>query len=110
MGYITPKSRLTIGYFKERAFKSGIEASFSRYRYYDSGKLSPLKLIVCFAAFGAYCITHSVMAKSFVFLKDRSYYKYEVSSSHYKARCLYELRLAFDKKLQKFVKKKSWLE
>lgn len=60
--------------------------------------------------FGVYYITCGVMAKSFVLLKDRSYYKYEVSSSYYKARCLYELRLVFDKELQRFVKKESWLE
>lgn len=108
--HVIPKDRLTIDYFKERAFKSGVEASFSKYRYYDSGKLSPLKFMVRFAAFGAYCITQSIIAKSFAFLKNKSYYKYEVSSLYYKARCLYELRLTFDKKLQKFVKKKSWLE
>lgn len=62
------------------------------------------------AVFGVYYIACSVMAKSFVVLMNRSYHKYEVSSSYYKARCLYELRLVFDKKLQKFVKKETWLE
>ena len=108
--HVIPRNRLTISYFKERAFKSGVEASFSKYRYYDSGELNLLKLMMRFTAFVVYCIIHSVVAKSSIFLKNKSYYKYEVSSSYYKARCLYELRLTFDKKLQKFVKKKSWLE
>jgi len=108
--HVIPKNRLTISYFKERAFKSGIEASFSKYRYYNSGKLNLLKLMMRSAVFGVYYITHNVKAKIFVLLKNGSYYKYEASSSYYKARCLYELRLAFDDDLRKFIKKESWLE
>ncbi len=108
--HVIPKDRLTISYFKERASKSGIEASFSKYRYHDSGKLNPLKLMMRFAAFGAYCIIHNIIAKSFVFLNDTSYYKDEALSSYYKARCLYELRLVFDNDLRKFVRKETWLE
>ena len=107
--HVIPKDRLTIDYFKERAFKSGIEASFSKYRYYDSGKLDLLKVMMRSVVFGVYYLAYSVMVKSFILLKNKSYYKYEVLSSYYKARCVYELRLTFDKKLQKFVKKESWL-
>ena len=58
------------------------------------------------AVFGVYYITHRVMAKSFVFLENRSYYEYEASSSYYKARSLYELRLALDNDLRKFARKR----
>lgn len=108
--HLALRGRLAVKCFEEGAFKSGAERSFSKYRYYNSGKLNLFQLMVRLAAFGAYCIIDSVMAKSFVFLKDRNYYRYEASPSYYKARFLYEVRLAFDNDSKNFVKRKNWLE
>ncbi len=37
--HFCPRERLTVKYFKKGAFKSDIEVSFSKYRYYNSEKL-----------------------------------------------------------------------
>lgn len=99
--HFIPKNRLTVDYFKERAFKSGIEASFSKYRY-SNGSINPLKLFLRVVAFGIFHVLCNIL--SFFNIKCR------VASSYFKARCLYELKLAVDKNLQKYVKKESWLE
>jgi len=102
--HFIPKERLTVEYFKERAFKSGVEASFSKYRYsYNS--FSYLKIIPRISIFGLFNIFLTIL--SIIPLKSRI--KYKVLSSYYKARCLYEFKLAISKDLQKFVKKESWL-
>lgn len=72
MGYML-KNRLTINYFKERASKSGIDAFFTKYLYH-SEKLSLLRLMIRSTVFGIHYITHNIIAKSFVLLKNRSYY------------------------------------
>ncbi len=99
--HFVPKSRLTVEYFKERAFKSGIEASFSKYRY-SKNSISPLKIFPRVVAFGTFYVLCNIL--SFFNIKCR------VVSSYFKARCLYELKLAVDKNLQEYVKKESWLE
>ena len=103
--HFIPKERLTVDYFKERAFKSGIEASFSKY-HYSNDSLRITKLLPRAGAFGMYYILRCVLA----FIPNENSIKHKVTSSNYKARCLYELKLAMDKNLPEFVRKKSWLE
>lgn len=103
--HFIPKERLTVEYFKERAFKSGIEASFSKYRY-SNNSLCLLKLLLGASVFGMYYIFHTILA----FIPSKEGIRHKVTSSYYKARCLYELRSAVDRNLQKFVKREKWLE
>jgi len=101
--HFIPKSRLTVEYFKERAFKSGIEASFSKYRYNDDSFHS-LNLLFRAGAFGIYYTLHSLLA----LIPNKNSIKHKVTSSYYKGRCLYELNLSRDMKLLEFVKEESW--
>ena len=97
-----PKKRMTIGYFQERAFKSGIESSYSTYHYNDE----PLNIIKPFfrtCVFGIYWVAHNILR-----LRDNT--KHKITASYNKARCLYELRLMLDEKLRKSVKEKYWLK
>ena len=103
--HFIPKERLTVAYFQERAFKSGIEASFSKY-HYSSDSLRITKLLFHVGAFTLYYIFHSVLA----LIPNRNNIKHKITSSYYKACFLYELKLAMDKDLQKIVKKEKWLE
>ena len=99
-----PKERLTIEYYKERAFKSGIEASFSHY-YYSGDSLRSIKVLALIGAFSlAYGLCNIV-----ALLPYRKSIKYKVTSSYYKARLLYQLKLATDGDLRYFVQQKSWL-
>ncbi|MCJ7653807.1 MAG: glycosyltransferase, partial [Dehalococcoidia bacterium] len=59
--HFIPKERLSIEYFQERAFKNGIEASFSKHRY-SNNSLTPVKLLLRAAVFGMYCIFHNVLS------------------------------------------------
>jgi len=101
--HFIPKERLTVKYFKERAFKSGIEASYSKFRY--SEKMSKVKLLVRSFAFGVLFFVD--LFKSFAF-RDL---KAKVNSSYFKARCLYELKIVTDNVLRDFVKRENyWYE
>lgn len=92
-------------YFKERAFKGGIEASFSKYRY-SNDSLFIGKVFLRAGAFGIYYLAHSLLA----IMPYRNSIKHKVTASYYKARCLYELRLIVDKDLQGFLRKQIWIE
>jgi len=102
--HFIPKKRITVEYFKERAFKSGIEASFSKYRY-NENSFNPTKLFLRASAFGIYNIFHNILG----ILPVRKSVKHKVTSSYYKARCFYELKLAVDKRLGFIIKSKNWL-
>lgn len=103
--HFIPKERLTIKYFKERAFKSGIETSFLHYRY-NNNILRPLGLLKRVSFFGVCFILHNFLAS----ISRQNRIKHKVLSSYYKARFLYELKLATNNNLLKFVRKKCWLE
>jgi glucosyl-dolichyl phosphate glucuronosyltransferase len=96
-----PQKRLTVAYFKERAFKSGLEASFSQYRYHHNGSFNPLKMIFRASVFGIYFIVHSLLGRF-----DSVVHK--VLASHYKARFFYELKLMKDEDLQRFINKSAY--
>ncbi len=59
------------GMFQGGAFESGIEGFFSKYRYYNFGKLDLMRSMIRSVTFGIYSVTYAVMAKSFAFLKNR---------------------------------------
>lgn len=101
--HFIPKRRLSIEYFKERAFKSGIEASFSKYRYDINSTFNPIKIILRVCVFFLYYVSHGLLG-------TLGSIKHKITSSYYKARCLYELRLVVDKNLQRFVKTERWLK
>jgi glycosyltransferase involved in cell wall biosynthesis len=103
--HFIPKKRMTVEYFKERAFKSGIEASFSRWRY-SGDNFNPIKLFLRACKFGMCCILHNISAH----ILNKSGIRHKVTASYFKARCLYELRLITDKNLQRFLKQEKWLE
>jgi len=100
-----PKERLTEKYFKERAFKSGIETSFIKHHYSNS-TIHPLKVLLRSCKFGICYIFHNILSLVCFDMKI----KHRATSSYYIARCLYEVKLAVDNNLQKFVKKERWLE
>jgi glucosyl-dolichyl phosphate glucuronosyltransferase len=100
-----PKERLTVEYFRERAFKSGIEASFSKHRY-SNNSLHPVNLFLHAGAFGMCYILHNVLS----FIPSKHSVKHRMTASYHKARFLYELKLAFNDDLKKLVKKENWLQ
>lgn len=99
--HFIPKSRLTIDYFKERAFKSGIEAGYVKY-HYSNEPINLIKLILWSVVFGMYYFAHKIIA---LVLPSKSRVKHKVTASYYQARCLYELRLTWDDGLRRMVKK-----
>jgi len=101
--HFIPKKRLTVEYFQERAFKSGIEASFSKHRY-SNDSLSLANLFLRAGVFGIYYIFHNIL----VFILKKHSIKHGATSSHYKARFLYELKLAFSDELKRSVRKENW--
>jgi len=103
--HFIPKERLTIEYFKERSFKSGIEASFTKYRYL-SINFHPLNFFLDAVRYFIYYIFHNIL--TLIPIKYRIAHK--VFSCYYKACCFYVLKLAIDKNLQKFLKKESYLQ
>lgn len=103
--HFIPKERLSIDYFKERAFKHGIEASFTKYHYGD-GSFNIFTLVMRSSIFALYYFFKSILE----LIPGRCSIKHKVSKFYYKARHLYELKLAKDKQLQEFVKRESWLK
>ncbi|MCR4320544.1 MAG: hypothetical protein NUV74_09465 [Candidatus Brocadiaceae bacterium] len=82
---------LTLDYFKEMAFKSGIEAGYSKY-HYSNKPINPLKLILRAVVLGMYCLAYKIAA----LFPIRSRIKHEVTASYYKARGLYEIKLSMN--------------
>jgi glycosyltransferase involved in cell wall biosynthesis len=103
--HFIPKERLSIEYFRERAFKGGIESSFSKHRY-SNKPLIPVNLFLRAGVFGICCIANSVLA----LIPNRYEFKRKVIASHHKARFLYELKLAFSGDMKKFIRKETWLQ
>lgn len=103
--HFIPKNRMTIEYFKERAFKSGIEASFSKY-HYSNEPINSLKLILRAIVFGMYYLAHKMVA----LLPIRSRVKHKVVTSYCKARRLYEVKLVRDSNLIKLTRKYNYLD
>jgi len=99
--HFIPKIRLTVDYFRERAFKSGIEASFSKYHYHRNGSFNPLKMIFRASVFVTYYIVH-------ILLGGFGNVPHKVRASHFRARCFYEIKLMTNKNLQKFVGKTAY--
>jgi hypothetical protein len=89
--HFIPKSRLTLDYFKERAFKSGIEVGYTKYHYGSEMTIKPLKLIIRSEVFCIHYLAHKTVA----LLPFRNRVKHDVMSSYYKARCLYESKLSY---------------
>ncbi|MEI8349052.1 MAG: glycosyltransferase [Candidatus Omnitrophota bacterium] len=103
--HFIPKERLAIEFFQSRAFKSGVETSFTKYHY--SPRLIHLfRLLPRAAAFGLTSIFCSIEA---ILLKTNRF-KDKVNSAYYKGRCFYEWRLAVNKELQQFIKQKNWID
>jgi GT2 family glycosyltransferase len=103
--HFIPKERLSLEYFRERAFKSGIEASFSKH-HYDNKPLNPLILLLRSGAFAIYYFSQKII----IYLHYKNNTKRKVMAAFYKARCLYELNLIINRKLQRSVKKQCNLE
>jgi glycosyltransferase involved in cell wall biosynthesis len=99
--HVIPGERLTIKYFKERAFKSGIEAGFAKYHYNDS-EFNYVSLFLRSAAFAFYYCGHKLF--SLLRLHTDLKHKHEVIAQIYKARCFYEFKLITDSRLRRFVK------
>ena len=105
--HVIPKSRLTLDFYKRRAFMEGISDSFTECRVKGCGRI---KSIFQIFMFGSISIILKILAVMNKFLKrDKYYYKGEVFSSYYKSRFLYALRLIYEKKLREHVKKEHWI-
>ncbi len=102
--HFIPKERLTVEYFRERAFKAGVETSFSKHHYgKDSvaiGKLLRSAGVSSFFYLGHHILCHLPYGKRV---------KHKIVAYYYKAICLYELKLIVDANLQSHVKRCNWL-
>lgn len=106
--HIIPKERLTIQYFKKRAANQGACDSYTL--HYENRKLGKIRLLFYFNVFALYSLACYLLAvKSRLFKKIEDCYKYEVASSYYKRRCLYEIKLTYNNKLRELVKRKDWI-
>ena len=103
--HLIPKERLTLGYIKERAFKTGIEDSFSRF-YYNKTSFNIIKFISYSTVSGVRYLFHNNLA----YLPRSDKIKNIIKASYYKSSFLYYWRLAMDKNLQEFLRNKNWLE
>jgi glycosyltransferase involved in cell wall biosynthesis len=102
--HFIPRQRLTKAYFRERAFKSGIEASFSEHRYGDDS-LDKLRLSRTAVRFGVRYLAHGALAC----VPDRQRLRHRIATSYYRGRCLYELKLMSSRELKTLVKNRTWL-
>jgi glucosyl-dolichyl phosphate glucuronosyltransferase len=98
--HFIPQNRLTLEYFKERAFKGGIEASYRKYRMSD--KLTSINLLMRSIAFRLLFIL--TWLKSF-FFNDL---KAKVKSKYFEARSQYDYKLIRDINLRSYVKKENY--
>lgn len=106
--HVISRGRLTIQYFKKRAANQGGCDSYAL--HYGNRKLGKIRLLFYFNVFALYSLACYLLAvKSRLFKKIEDYYKYEVASSNYKSRCLYEIKLIYDNKLRELVKRKDWI-
>lgn len=102
--HFIPKTRLTMEYFKERSFKSGVETSFAQYRY-SNKPLNSLEIFIHAVGFGMCCLAHAFLAQ----IPRKSKIRHKVVSCFYKARFLYGLKLITDNPLRNYLKTESWL-
>jgi len=100
--HFIPCARMTAEYFEDRAFRSGIESSYSKYRY-SKEAFNAVKLTFHASVFGIYWGAHTI-------LRLRDNIKHKIDASYNKARCLYELRLIFDKDLRRTIREDRWLK
>ncbi|RJS78985.1 glycosyltransferase family 2 protein [Methanophagales archaeon] len=106
--HVIPESRLTIEYMKRRFANEGACSSYTL--HYGNRNLGKMRLLFYFNIFGLRALACSLLAaKSRFFKKTVDYYKYLFTSSYYKSRCLYELRLIYDNKLRKLVEREDWI-
>ena len=106
--HVIIKNRLTLDYFKKRAFMEGISASFSSF-VYQPKEHGRIKLLFRILFFGSYSIIHKTLALIGKSLKSANWYKHEVQSSYYKSRFLYQLRWIYDRRLREYLKKEGWI-
>lgn len=93
-------------YFKEQAFNSGTEVSFSKHRYYDNS-FNQVKFLLRLIVFGIYYIIHNLLAN--ILPKSKTALRYKITTSFGKGRFLFELKLFTNKDLWKYVKRENWL-
>lgn len=106
--HVIPESRLTIEYMKRRFANEGACNSYTS--YHGNKNLGKMRLLFHFNIFGLRALAYYILAvKSRFFKKIDDYYKYELTSSYYKSRCLYELRLIYDNELRKLVEREDWI-
>lgn len=100
--HFIPKQRLKIQYFAERAFKSGIEAGFRKYYYYDSylkhyrivGSFSLLLLSLLWFGLAIFKLLDKKITLRFMFIKGMLFY---------------EWRILTDSRLREYLQVKKWL-
>jgi glycosyltransferase involved in cell wall biosynthesis len=106
--HVIPESRLTIEYMKRRFANQGAADSYTA--HHRDKKFGRMRLLFYFNRFGLHCLVYNLLAIKGKFSKNiEDSYKYELTSSYYKSRCLYELRLIYDNKLRKLVEKEGWI-
>jgi glycosyltransferase involved in cell wall biosynthesis len=97
------RKRMSLRYLKERAFKHGIQMSYSKFHWGDFPKRPVLAL-------RSFCFLSLHIIYNLLALLDKSKKeRYAVESAVMKARFLYEMKLIYDKKLREHVKKKDWI-
>lgn len=106
--HVIPESRLTLEYMKRRFANEGACNSYTS--HYGNKNLGKMRLLFHFNIFGLRALAYYLLAvESRFFKKTEDYYKYELTSSYYKSRCLYELRLIYDNTLRKLVEREDWI-
>ena len=97
------RERMSLPYLKRRAFKHGIQMSYSKFHWGEFPQ-RPVLALRSFAFLSLHII-YNIMAR----LDKTKRERYEVESSLMKARFLYEMKLIYDRKLREHVKKKDWI-
>lgn len=99
--HFIPFKRLKLNYFRERAYKDGIEASFVKYRY--TAKKNSRRSSACSIVF---------FSSVWLIAKFLSLFslRFDLRSHYLRGRCLHEYKIMTDDNLSEFVKKESWLK
>ena len=106
--HVISRGRLTIQYFKKRAANQGACDSYAL--HYGNRKLGKIRLLFYFNVFALYSLAYYLLAvKSRFFERIEDYRKYEITSSYYKRRCLYEMKLIYNNELREFVRREDWI-
>lgn len=103
--HLIPKERMSVPTLKKRAFKHGIQMSYSKF---FGGKFPPrVVLLLRSQAFLFIHIMEKMMSK--ITRYPRSV-RYEVDSELYRARAIYEFKLTYDRNLRAHVSKTNWID